>query len=121
MTLYNLELKISHLLRIGVLIAGLFIAVGWIWDIALSGDQLMQFKEYHSISLMDSIRDSISSGRYSTLVTYFGLTLLVLLPAARVLLTGILFLAQKERTLGVIAISVFIVLVASFSLGINVH
>jgi uncharacterized membrane protein len=121
MNLYNLELKISQLLRVGVLVAGAFIFIGWIWNVTVVGDQLMQFKEYHAMSLMDSLRDDMASGRYGILVTYFGLTLLVLLPAARVLLTAILFLVQKERILGFIAISVFVVLVASFSLGINVH
>lgn len=121
MTLYDLELKISKLLRVGVLVAGFVIAVGWVWDVIVSGDKLMQFKEYHAFSLADSVQQCLATGHYATLVTYFGLTLLVLLPAARVLLTGILFLIQKERVLGFIAISVFVVLVASFSLGINVH
>ncbi|MBC7466316.1 MAG: DUF1634 domain-containing protein [Bdellovibrio sp.] len=121
MTLYDLELKISKLLRVGVISAGLVICVGWLWDVVVSGDKLMQFKDYRSISLADSVKECIATGHYATLVTYLGLTLLVLLPAARVLLTGILFLVQKERVLGFIAISVFVVLVASFSLGINFH
>lgn len=121
MTLHDLELKIARLLRAGVLIAGLFIFIGWVWDISVTGDQLMNFKDYHSVSLIDSIRECISSGRYPILVTYFGLALLVLLPVTRVLLTGILFIIQKERILGFIAIFVFAVLVASFSLGINIH
>ncbi len=121
MTLSDLELKIAKLLRIGVLIAGLFIAVGWLWDISANGDQLMQFKDYHSLSLMQSLQDCLTQGRYGLLISYLGLTVLVLLPVVRVLLTGILFLAQKERVLAAIAISVFVVLVASFSLGISVH
>lgn len=121
MTLHTLELKISRLLRAGVLIAGLFIFIGWMWDISVAGDQLTHFKDYHSVGLLDSIRECVSSGRYGLLVTYFGLTVLVLLPVARVLLTGVLFVIQKERVLGFIALFVFAVLVASFSLGINIH
>jgi uncharacterized membrane protein len=121
MTLSDLELKISRLLRTGVLVAGFFIFSGWIWDVAINGDHLTQFNEYHALSLMDSLRDCWATGRYALLVTYFGLTLLVLLPATRVLLTGILFLFQKERMLAFIAISVFVILVTSFSLGINFH
>jgi len=121
MTLYDLELKISRLLRAGVLTAGFFIGAGWLWDVTINGDHLAQFSDYHVMSLMDSIRDCLATGRYAPLVTYFGLTLLVLLPAARVLLTGILFLVQKERILAFIAISVFVILIASFSLGINLH
>lgn len=119
MTLYDLELKISKLLRAGVLVAGSFIFVGWIWNVIVNGDRLLQFKEYHATSLIDSIRNDLALGQYAVLITYFGLTLLVLLPAARVLLTGILFLVQKELTLGLIAIFVFLALVASFSLGIS--
>ena len=81
----------------------------------------MHFTDYHFVSLFDSVKECISSGRYALLVTYFGLALLVLLPVARVLLTGIFLLAQKERILGYIAIFVFVALVVSFSLGINIH
>ena len=52
-------------------------------------------------------------------VAYFGLALLVMLPVARVLLTGILFFVQKDKVLGWIALAVFVVLVASFSLGVE--
>jgi len=119
MTIQDLELKISKLLRAGVVISGIVISIGWVWSVIANGADLFQYKQYHAVSLVDSVRNCLAMGDYASLVVYAGLAILVMLPAARVLLTGVLFLTQKEKILGWVAISVFVVLVTSFLLGAN--
>jgi uncharacterized membrane protein len=119
LSLHELELKISYLLRYGVLLAGFFLFIGWLWMLAQHGDVIGNFQQYQQVSLMQTIHLAWISYDLSTLIAYFGLALLVLLPVVRVVLTGVLFMVQRDYVLGLMAFAVFAVLAASFCLGID--
>lgn len=120
MILKDLELKISHILRYGVMLAGIIILTGWVWLALTTTGDLFHFRDYHEMDLMQSLARAKAMGDYGTLVVYFGLAVLVMLPAIRVLFTGVLFIVMKEKILGWTAIGVFTVLVTSFLLGANI-
>lgn len=118
-SLHQLELRISHFLRGGVLFAGFLLLVGWLWMLFNSGDVLSSFQEYHPQSLSESIQWALIMNDRALLISLFGLMILVSLPVVRVLMTGVLFVRQKDYRLAVMAFAVFAVLIASFFLGIE--
>lgn len=118
-SLHRLELQISHLLRQGVLIAGVFLLISWIWMLVTQGDVLMSFQTYQAQSLAETIHWAVVTQNRALLVGYAGLVLLVALPVLRVFMTGFLFVKQKEYTLAIMAFGVFFFLVASVFLGIE--
>ncbi|MFZ3228593.1 MAG: DUF1634 domain-containing protein [Pseudobdellovibrio sp.] len=118
--LRSLELRISLILRAGVVISGTFLLIGWLWMWGSQGDHLKSFVTYHPDSFFTSFQRAFFEQNYSLILTYIGLIVLVLLPLIRVLMTGILFIQQKDRALGAMAFFVFIILVASFLLGIDI-
>lgn len=120
MILKDLELKISQILRTGVVTAGLIIAVGWLWSTLTTTNDLFHYKEYHESDLFQSLHQALQLKDFGSLVVYAGLVVLVLLPVIRVLFTGILFIVMKEKILGWTAIAVFTVLVSSFLLGARI-
>ena len=120
MIIKDLELKISHILRFGVMLSGIIILTGWVWSAMTTTGDLFHFRDYHELSLMQSIERALALGDYGTLIVYFGLAVLVMLPAVRVLFTGVLFIVMKEKILGWTAIAVFTVLVTSFLLGAHI-
>lgn len=120
MSLHELELKISHLLRAGVLFAGMLLLVGWLWMWAQGGDVLGSYSEYKPQSLSESIQWALIMNDRALLLSFAGLGVLVTLPLVRVLMTGILFVKQKDYRLAIMAFAVFIALVASFFLGIEI-
>ncbi len=115
----SLELKISHFLRSGVLFAGLLLLVGWLWMSIQEGNVLADFGTYKAQSFLESIQWALLTNNRAQLMTMTGLVVLVLLPVARVFLTGILFIKQKEYRLALMALAVFLILLASFSLGVD--
>ncbi|WP_413557245.1 DUF1634 domain-containing protein [Bdellovibrio sp. HCB209] len=117
--LHNLELRISKMLRSGVYISGALLVVGWLWQLYNTGDTLASFQTYESKSLMETIHWAVLMQDRPMLISISGLIVLVLLPITRVFLTGVLFVKQKDRILAVMAFAVFICLVASFFLGIE--
>lgn len=117
--LLSLELRISLLLRWGVLLAGAFLLVGWVTLLDFSQNPLAAFHEYKGESLKQSLQTAVDNGQWGLLVAYLGLVLLISLPLLRVLMTAILFVKQKEKVLAVIAFFVFAALILSFSLGIE--
>jgi uncharacterized membrane protein len=118
--LHKLELTISRLLRSGVLFAGVFLLVGWLWLLWNNGTQLETFQEYQPRSLIDTARWMMLTQDRAMLISLVGLILLVCLPLARVFATGILFLRQKDFFLSMMAFIVFAALVTSFLLGIEI-
>lgn len=118
-SMYRLEMTISHVLRGGVFFAGLFLVIGWIWMWMREGDVLSSFSTYEPRPLLESIQWALIMGDRATLVALSGLLVLVLLPLLRVLMTGILFFRQKDRALGIMALLVFITLLGSFLLGVE--
>lgn len=117
MSPHDLELRVAKLLRTGVILSGIIISIGWCWSLLTSGNDLFRFKEYHTVGFFESVHTCWQSGDYGSIVVYLGLAVLVMLPATRVLLAGILFITQKEKILGWLGVLVFIVLVTSFLLG----
>ncbi|MFM6927329.1 MAG: DUF1634 domain-containing protein [Bdellovibrio sp.] len=118
-SLHDLELTISKLLRIGVMAAGMLLAVGWLWLLFNNGDLLANFSNYEPRSFFESLQWSLINQDKAMLISLAGLALLVLLPIARVFMTGVLFLKQKDFILAMMAFAVFVCLIGSFFLGIE--
>jgi uncharacterized membrane protein len=118
--LHKLELTISKLLRIGVLISGIFLLLGWLGLWLKNGDTLKNFTNYHPEPFLHSFSVAIQSGNIYLILAQVGMILLVCLPLLRVLMTGILFVKQKDNILAIFAFLVFIALVASFYLGVEI-
>lgn len=117
--LESLELKISKFLRSGVMLSAFFMLVGWIFYLLENGTSFDLLKIYHEKSLFKTLELAISTNSWGQLATYLGLSILISLPITRVFLTGFLFLKQKEFILASMAFFVFIVLIISFTLGIE--
>ncbi len=114
-----MDLKISKFLRIGVLISGLLMAAGWLFNLKWDSNIFLNYQEYDPIPLQNFILYHYNQGQWASLISYAGLIVLILLPLIRVLLTGIIFIRQKEYLLAIIAATVLIALCLSFSLGIE--
>ena len=118
--LYNLELFISKMLRLGVLVSGALLLIGWMTQIQFTENPFLAFHEYHALPLSQFLGQLWAAGDWGMLVSFAGLFVLISLPLLRVLLTAILFLRQGERKLALIAAFVLIMLLISFSLGIEI-
>lgn len=118
-SLHDLELTISQILRGGVLFAGIFLLSGWLWMWWRDGDNLQSFTVYEPRPLIENIQWALVMNDRALLISQFGLVVLVCLPLVRVLMTAILFLKQKDKGLAIMALGVFVALVGSFLLGIE--
>ncbi|WII71176.1 DUF1634 domain-containing protein [Bdellovibrio sp. 22V] len=119
-SLHKLEYAISRMLRSGVLLAGALLSVGWVWLWYNNGDQLQSFSVYESQPLWERIQWALIMNDRAFIVSFVGLAALVSLPLLRVLLTSFLFVKQKDYLLAVMALLVFLALIASFTLGIEI-
>ena len=117
--IHKTELMISQFLRSGVLISGACLLIGLIGEMLTTGTSLEAFKQYSRVPLKESLDWAVLLGNRYTIISYVGLIVLVSLPVIRVFLTAILFFKQKERLLASIAMIVFIALISSFFLGID--
>jgi uncharacterized membrane protein len=117
--LHTLELKIAKFLRVGVLVAGALLLVGWIGMILTQSAGLSGFHEYQEASPRELWELALASKRWPLLISYVGLACLISLPVLRVLLTSVLFFRQREKLLGCIALLVLLLLLFSFSQGIE--
>jgi uncharacterized membrane protein len=117
--LHSLELRISKLLRYGVMAAGAFLLLGWISLLDFTQNPLAAFHEYRSQSFEQSLANAWESHDWGLLIAYAGLLMLISLPLLRVLMTAILFVKQKEKILAAIAFFVFAILILSFTQGIE--
>jgi uncharacterized membrane protein len=117
--LESLELKISKFLRIGVLIAGAFLLVGWLGSFQWNSNPFTNLSEYNQLSLMLKIQLYIMNGEWGMCISYLGLIFLISLPVIRVFLTMFLFIKQKEFRLAIIAGIVLLGLFLSFTFGIE--
>lgn len=116
----RLELIISHLLRIGVMVAGSLLAIGWIWMWLNGRDISQNLRDYNPQAFTDTLQWAFIMKDRAVLMSLLGLVFLVMLPVIRVFLTAVLFLWQKEFRLALMAFLVFAALVVSFSLGIDI-
>ncbi len=117
--LQSLELKIAKFLRWGVVFSGVVLLIGWIMQFKLSGDPFFTFQTYDQIPFLDLLKHHIQHRNWSHLISYAGLLMLISLPLIRVLLTAFLFIKQKDFILALIALVVFLGLVSSMFLGIE--
>ena len=117
--LENLELKISKFLRAGVILAGVVMLVGWVWEIKLTGNPFFNFTQYDNLSLLKLLKFHFYHKDWGILISYAGLAILISLPLIRVFLTAIIFIKQKEFALAMIAGLVLLGLLVSMSLGIE--
>jgi uncharacterized membrane protein len=117
--LHVLELKIAKFLRFGALVAGALLLVGWIGMISTHSAGLSGFHEYQEASLRELWDQALATKRWPVQISYVGLGCLISLPVIRVLLTSILFFRQREKVLGGIALLVLLLLLFSFSQGIE--
>ncbi|KYG63721.1 hypothetical protein AZI86_12920 [Bdellovibrio bacteriovorus] len=117
--MHRLELIVSQLLRLGVLIAGALLFIGWVWMWINGNDISGNLKEYNPTTFTDTLQWAVIMQDRALLTTMMGLVILVTLPVVRVLLTAILFIKQKDYRLAIMAIFVFAFLCSSFFLGID--
>lgn len=117
--LESLELKISKFLRLGVLVAGAFMLVGWLANVLRGVDAVGRLTIYAKMPLVDDLVQARGTGDWAQMSTYLGLLILILLPFSRVVLTMILFLRRREWILAAAAGFVSLALVVSVVLGID--
>lgn len=118
-SLHDLEMTISKLLRLGVMGAGILLALGWLWLLFNNGDVLAGFSNYEPHSFFETIQWALINRDKAMLISMAGLALLVSLPIIRVFMTAVLFVKQKDFILAIMAFAVFACLIASFMLGID--
>lgn len=114
----DLELKIAKFLRLGVLVSGILIFVGWLMKFKLGVNPFYVFQDYDQISLPVLLRHYWKRRDWGVLISYAGMAALISLPIIRVMLTGVLFLKQKEHHLAIITLIVLLGLIGSFFLGV---
>lgn len=117
--LETMELKISKFLRLGVIISGIIILVGWMMSFKPSNDPFINLQSYSNLNLIDSLQMHAILQNWGKLITYLGLSILISLPVIRVFLSVILFIKQKEKIMALLGAIVLIGLILSFSLGIE--
>ncbi len=112
----TLEFKIAKFLRAGVLVAGVFIFIGWMSEFSMTENPFNKFSTYQKVSFFNVA----INGGWSVILSYAGLFILISLPIIRVMLTGFLFFRQKEKAMGTMAFVVLALLLISFVFGIEV-
>jgi len=112
-----MEIWISHVLRVGVIIAGAITLLGIVLFMALgtrTGQSLSVHQILHGgppIPLTPGeILDGVDTGKPLEIV-YLGLFVLILTPMARVAMTMVLFAAQRDWTFVVLTSIVLAVLI----------
>lgn len=122
---HPIEIWISHVLRIGVTVAGAIILLGIIVFL-VRGPVDGEPDSYHAVtgggghSLAvgwDDIWQGVTAG-HGLAIVQLGLLVLVLTPLMRVGMTVILFVAQRDRPFIIVTAIVFIILVLGF-LGLD--
>ncbi len=118
--LNELELKISHFLRKGVFVSAILMGIGWISYTMTHSIDFTHLGVYQPENLLVTLGKAFNTHNWGLLISYLGLFILITLPIIRVLLTGILFLKEKDYILGSIAFFVLFTLILSFILGFEV-
>jgi|SRR5690606_4059464 len=116
MEVNDLELRISKVLRMGVLLSGLLLLLAWVLN-TIDGTSLFIFKDYDHLELLSQLSIAYRNKQWGILIGFLGLGSLILLPVLRVTLTSILFFTEKEHKIGSISLLVLILLFISFLLG----
>ena len=114
-----LEFKIAKFLRVGVILAGLLMLIGWVSHMKFSGSPFYVFDTYDQIPFEELFMHHLRWKNWGMLTSYAGLVALISLPLIRVLLTAVIFIKRKEYYLSVIAFIVLLGLFISMTLGIE--
>lgn len=114
-----LELKIAKLLRIGVIVSGILMATGWLFTFSWNANPFVNYETYDQIAFLELWHFHLSRGNWGAIISYAGLVGLIALPVLRVLFTAFLFMRNKERLLAALAMVVFLCLLLSMVLGIE--
>jgi len=122
--LRRVELLISNLLRIGVILSLTFIVIGTIVSFVrhpeyVSSSLELQQLTHEGASFPYTLRDVLAGVRDlrgRALVTV-GLLLLIATPVARVAVSVLAFIYQKDRVYTLITLAVLCLLLLSFVLG----
>ncbi len=116
---YEVELAIAKVLRVGVLVAGGLMAVGWLAQIDFVGNVFTRFATYQSRPLGDTLEALLAAKDWARLTAYLGLAALVSLPILRVFFTFIMFVRGRERVLAAAALFVLMGLAVGILLGFS--
>lgn len=116
---WNIEDSIAKLLRIGVILAGLLIAIGWFFQLSFRADVFAEFATYQPQTMRSRIDDLFTASDWPKLIGYFGLGLLVSLPVIRVLMTLVLFVKSREHLMVIAASIVLLSLAGGILLGFS--
>lgn len=114
---YEIELLIAKFLRVGVLIAGGLMAIGWLAQISFTQNVFEQFASYEVRPLRETLVFLWRTNDWAKLTAYLGLAALVSLPILRVLFTFMMFVRARERVLAAAALLVLLGLAVSISIG----
>jgi uncharacterized membrane protein len=114
-----LEWKIGRFLRYGVFTSAFFLTLGWAGEYKRAPHAIEHFQVYRPLSLIRMVEQALIAHDVYRLLTLFGFATLIALPIIRVLLTGYLFLRNRDWSMAAMAIFVFGVLTLSFFLGLE--
>lgn len=114
---YDFEFKVALFLRYGILCVALILFVSWIFSINFKENVFLDYQNYKEVSLISTLQDVWNNKQWSLLLSYFGLSVLILLPLFRVLMTCLLFAKQKEYIMTTLCFIVLLSLLFSFYLG----
>lgn len=117
--LESLELRIAHMLRAGVILSGILLAIGWVWQMLAAPPDFVALHAYETEPLFTTFGAAVTSANWGLVVCYVGLFVLISLPLLRVLTTAILLWKQHDRILASAAIAVFTVILVSAFLGLE--
>jgi uncharacterized membrane protein len=117
--LHETELRIARFLRAGTIFSGSLLLIGWLWNFDWHSDPFFNFQHYDQIPFTQLYTHAWNQGSWGALLVYAGLVALISLPVIRVLLTMLLFLQRRERTMALLAGVVFLGLIISMILGIE--
>lgn len=117
--IFELELFIAKFLRAGVIVSGLFMLTGWLGTLDLHHNIFLNYQNYTHNSLLSTI-SQYDATAWPHFMIYLGLICLILLPLLRVLLTGLIFMKQRDYIMASLVLLVLTGLIISISQGIEI-
>jgi len=117
---YQVEQLIGRLLQIGVLVAAVVALAGGIWLLAQHGREVVNYRVFRGEPAMLSSLAGIVRGVAALdtrAIVQAGLVLLILTPVARVALTLVAFVIQRDRTYIVVTAIVLVLLLYGLVYG----
>lgn len=118
--IYSLEVGIAKLLRVGVILSGLLMLIGWMLEIQFTENPFLVYQTYQKVTLVEHLSQALQEHSWGIVFSYLGLFVLISLPILRVLATAFLFIKRKDWLLAAMAVFVLSVLLGSFFMGIEI-